>query len=211
MHATVGISFMDDTDLSQILIHHPKLGALVMSLSCTVLWWCWYAIPVESAVFGRCRVGGLNGVGFFFNWGISVVLWGLDVLVWSRCSTSKGLLIYFSSSLHWNLSVSLLWNSRSKGGDGDGGRWTVDICCFQLEWPFQMKSVINKFLFQHVALEARVWGVVEQTVKGKGKLAGESCLVLCSWACLHYVWGVWGKQGLEFLLNWEIHSNGEAF
>lgn len=35
-----------------------------------------------------------------------------------------------------------------------------------------MKSVTNKFHFEKLAVETGVWGVLVQTVLGKGKLAG---------------------------------------
>lgn len=74
-----------------------------------------------------------------------------------------------------------------------------------------MKSIINKFHFQKLALETGVWGVLEQTELWKGKLAGGK-LSGFVFITLFILFGECGrKQELEFLVNWESHSNCESF
>lgn len=70
--------------LSWILIHQPKLGALVMSLSYTVLL---MAVMSDNSAINKlvvwCRAGGLSGVVFQR---LLCALWRPDVWVYHRWS-----------------------------------------------------------------------------------------------------------------------------
>lgn len=75
-----------------------------------------------------------------------------------------------------------------------------------------MKSLINKFHFKKLVLETGVWGVLEQTIPRKGKLSCWNNLRFCFHQSVFILFGECGeKQGLKFLVNWEIRSNHKAF
>jgi len=56
-----------------------------------------------------------------------------------------------------------------------------------------MKSVVNKYQFQKLALETRVWGVLEQTVLGKGMLASGKLSGFVFISLFSFCLGMWGE------------------